>query len=109
MKLDFTFKDLFHLKKLLTPSVLPYLYWLSCAGVVLFALISIIASFTLLSYLGFIAWISSFFMIVIYTIVLFISVRVGFELIIVFFNINDNLKKIAAQGSNTDISEKNQE
>jgi len=44
-----------------------------------------------------VTWISSFFMLIISTLILFVSTRIGFELLIVIFNINDSLKKIAGQ------------
>lgn len=108
MKPNLTFKDLIFFKKLITPSVLTYIYWLSCVGIILFALISLFGSFAVFTFYGFGAWLTSFFMIIVYTFVLFVSTRVAFELIIIIFNINDNLKKIANQKTNTTESITNQ-
>jgi len=92
-----TFKDLLFLKKLITPSVLTVLYWLVCISIALVTLFYFFKSFSILNYFGFGEWLYSFITLLITVLVSFISTRIGFELLIVIFNINDSLKKIAGQ------------
>ncbi|WP_202112693.1 DUF4282 domain-containing protein [Gilliamella sp. Pas-s95] len=101
---DLTIKDFFFFNKMLTPSFITIVYWITLVLIGFSALTMILGSFALFAY-SFTAGLFTFFSGIITFVVGFVSTRIGFELICVLFNINHNIQKLANEKTDSEKTE----
>jgi fumarate reductase subunit C len=89
---------------MLTPSCITIVYWIALLLIGISAFTTILGSFVTFDY-SFTMDLVVFFTGIVTLVVGFISTRIGFELICVLFNINQNIQKLTNEKSNSEKQE----